>query len=124
MAFNEVNATDTCPQALEAMYPEEGALCFTAAERAATDLATSLVETSAGESGDAAQQQQSHLRSQLGSLSQLSGALVFQSLAVGGQPVSLRFTLPPQYPLAAAPRLQVECACGRCLQQTPFSNFA
>lgn len=108
-------------QALQAMYPEDGAVCFTSAEQAALEMATALVETAPDTSAPQAAQQEA----QLCSLPQLSGALSLQGARIGGQPVRLRFTFPAPDTAAkaaaskaapddaAVPRMQVECSCDR-----------
>lgn len=147
-----------CSQALQATYPEDGALRLTAAEKVAFYLAVALITT--GEDAattsaaalppseaqpiqdtvfqdDAADQEASQAggaqegaRSQIAVkgaqteepldtgtselLPQLSGTLVLQDLSVSGQPVSLHFTLPANYPATEQPRLQIDCACDRC----------
>ena len=95
-------------QALQATYPEDGAVLMSDAEAAALDAATAVIDAaSSGQSADSYQPQ-------LHSLAQLSGALVLQGVSVDQQPVCLRFTMPAADGNATLePRLQVECACDR-----------
>jgi hypothetical protein len=97
-------------QALQATYPEDGAVLLSDTEAAALGAATALLNAApTASAADTAQQ-----AAQLRSLPQLSGALVLQGVSVDQQPVCLRFTMPAADGNAAlVPRLQVECACDR-----------
>lgn len=99
-------------QALQATYPEDGAVLLSDTEAAALGAATAMLDAASSASAADTTQQAAHLRS----LPQLSGALVLQGVSVDQQPVCLRFMMPAadaQSDAALGPRLQVECACDR-----------
>ena len=97
-------------QALQATYPEDGAVLMSSTEAAALAAATAVLDAAPTASAAESAQQAAQLRS----LPQLSGALVLQGVSVDQQPVCLKFTMPAADGDAAlVPRLQVECACDR-----------
>ena len=84
--------------AVEATFPEAGALSFTSAEAAAVENLKSVDEV--GPHGHAEQE-----------LPGISGTVNLLDCKLSGQAVGLQFRLPTKYPLQK-PWLQVLCAAG------------